>query len=192
MVLIIDIEYIKKMYREYFYEFDTSMELYSYLINNGFFEAPCSAGHHLSVDGGLAIHSYSVLRYALSLAEKYGSSTFQIPIESIIKCALLHDVHKMFLYEKVNGEWQYKKQKLSNINYKQHGQWAVDIIETFISLTKQEKEMILWHMGPYTEFYDDHKSGDFLKWSNDKKNKNINAALFLYFCDHFSSMFLED
>ena len=163
--------------------------LLKYMEKNKFYDAPCSAGHHLACGGGLATHVLSVLNYALHLKLRY---SIPIPINSIIKCAILHDVHKMFLYKKVKGEWEYKKQKLPDINYKQHGQWALEIIKMFIKLTPQEEEMILWHMGPYTEYYDDRQSGDFLKWSNDKKNENINAALFLYFCDHFSSMFLED
>ena len=121
------------------------------------------------------------------LQQKY---ELPIPLNSIILCAALHDIHKIFLYEKKRGKWKYKDSGASN-QVKRHGEWAVTIIESFIKLTKQEKEMIQWHMGPYTEYYDNHQQGDFLKWSADKKNKNINAALFLYFCDHFSSMFLE-
>lgn len=168
--------------------------LLDYMENNGFFVAPCSAGHHLNVNGGLAKHSLSVLLYALHLYHKYD---LPIPMHSIIKCALLHDIHKMFLYEKKRGKWQYKNENKgkifkSNPINKLHGDWAVRIIYPFIKLTDLEKEMILWHMGPFTEYYDYHKPGDFFKWSNDKKNPNVNASLFLYFCDHFSSMFLED
>lgn len=187
--MIIDIEENKMIYKSYLSGFKGGKRLFKYMEANGFFQAPCSAGHHLNCDGGLATHCISVLSYGLDVLR-----TYAIPIKetSLIKCALLHDIFKMFLYEKKEGKWQYKKQDLADIHYKQHGQWAVEIIQSFIKLTKQEKEMILWHMGPYTEYYDHHKSGDFLKWSADKKNSNINAALFLYFCDHFSSMFLED
>lgn len=184
MILYVDIPYIKRTYNEYLSDIEGGFALYKYLIENGFFEAPASAGHHLSIDGGLAIHSCSVLRYALSQRKNYG---LPIPIQSIIKCALLHDVCKMFFYEKQNGKWQYKK----GVDTSGHGQRSIDIIETFIKLNAQEKEMIRWHMGVYSEYFDGHKPGDFLAWSKDKNNKNINAALFLYMCDHFSSMFLE-
>jgi len=169
--------------------------LLMYLERNGFFEAPCSAGHHLNVDGGLCEHSLMVMEFALIL-----STLYRLPFStsSIIITALLHDVHKMFLYEKKKGVWQCKsanakgKISKSHSSVKLHGQWSVQILQGFISLTKMEREMILWHMGPYTDYYDHHKVGDFLDWSSDKSNINKHAALFLYFCDHFSTMFLED
>lgn len=160
--------------------------LIKFMKQNGFFEAPCSAGHHLNCDGGLAAHVISVLDFATDTACRYS-----IPIHphSIIKCALLHDICKMFFYQKVNDKWEKTVQgKVTPF----HAEASLKIIESFIKLTKLEREMILWHMGPYSEFYDGHKPGDFFKWSNDKENPNINASLFLYFCDHFSSMFLED
>jgi hypothetical protein len=183
--LIVDIDYIRKRYYDFLYMYykNSGLLLYTYLVDQGFFEAPASAGHHLSIDGGLAIHSFSVMEYAVMQAQQYN---LPISINSIIICALLHDVCKMFYYKKINGEWVY-----ADNNRERHGQHSIDIIESFIELTKQEREMILWHMGVYSEYFDGHKSGDFLKWSADKQNKDINAALFLYMCDHFSSMFLE-
>lgn len=169
--------------------------LINYMETNGFFKAPCSASHHLNCDEGLLWHSLSVLLFSVRLYVNYD---LPIPLNSIIKCAALHDIFKMFLYQKRHGKWQYKddgtkgKISKSHSNTKLHGKWAIDIITSFIKLTDQEKEMILWHMGPFTEYYDNHKPGDFLEWASQKDNPNKNAALFLYFCDHFSSMFLED
>jgi len=39
------------------------------LNTQGFFEAPASAGHHLNVEGGLALHSLNACKAALAVWE---------------------------------------------------------------------------------------------------------------------------
>lgn len=182
----INIENNKERYMQLLSGYKDMKPLLQFMDRNGFFEAPASAGHHLNEDGGLAAHCLSVFDFATDLCNTYGPPILE---HSIVKCTLLHDVCKMFFYEKIDGKWQKTVQgKTSPF----HAEASLKIIESFIQLTNQEREMILWHMGPYSEYFDNHKPGDFFKWSSDKKNTKINAALFLYFCDHFSSMFLED
>lgn len=191
--------------------------LIHYLKSKGFFEAPCSIGHHLNVTGGLAYHSWSVCELALTLKKLY-----DLPLtdNEVIVAALLHDVQKIFDYVRATpkGKWRYAS---DNQRHK-HGTGSVEIVEQFIQLTENEREMITWHMGPYTMYYEGEMKfceGDsfvcdgcgnelekpkrhlailtnldfnFFKWSPkgdaDPKKK---LALFLYFCDHFSTIFLE-
>lgn len=161
--------------------------LLMFLNLNGFFKAPASIKYHYAFDGGVVKHSLSVLKMAVNLRHLLmAKGNFDIPWASIVKTALLHDVQKMFDYVKVDGKWEYAKNKS-----KKHGLGSVEIIKKFIDLTPEEEEMITWHMGPYSEYYDNHKPGDFLAWSKDRGNKYKNSALFLYFCDHLSSMYLE-
>jgi hypothetical protein len=160
-------------------------KLIKYMEMTGFFMAPCSVRHHLAMDGGLAQHVLEVLYFGFHLLQYY---YVKIPVSSFIKCALLHDICKSEQYTKQGEKWFYiNKQEPPQL----HGLRSVEIIEQYIKLTPMEREMILWHMGPYTDYYDGHKPGDFLEWSKSKDDKTKNAALFLYWCDHFSTAFIE-
>ena len=66
-------------------------ELLSYMEDSGFFSAPCSGGHHLCVEGGLATHSWNVYQTALKLNETLGAD---IPEDTLAVCSLLHDLGK--------------------------------------------------------------------------------------------------
>lgn len=83
------------------------------LKRTDFFEAPASRNHHLNYKGGLAEHSYNVLKTYRNLRYKYGldneSSEYYIPEESMILEAIGHDNCKIGLYEKDNKEWSAKQ-----------------------------------------------------------------------------------
>jgi len=164
------IEYFYIMYYRTIESGNTYSYLIDYLTRREFFTKPCSRKHHLACKHGLLIHSVLVCQFGLELIQKY-----KLPISenSFIIASLLHDVCKC------------------EDDYKEHGHRSVQIISRFIYLTELEKEMITWHMGVYSEYYDNLQPGDFLKWSSDWKNTDKNAAIFLYMCDHFSTMFLE-
>ena len=70
-------------------------ELITFLIDSDFFTAPCSVKHHLAKPGGLAEHSLNV--YTL-LSEKAQRFCIQAPHESVIICALGHDLCKVNFY----------------------------------------------------------------------------------------------
>ena len=79
-----------------------------FIRKSDFYTAPASTRYHLAEDGGLLKHSLHVYE---CLAEKAKSGIWkekigQIPQETFIIVALLHDVCKVYMYEK-----DYKNQK---------------------------------------------------------------------------------
>lgn len=204
--MLIDVEYNRKKIENLLLstQLDGIKKLLAFMDKNGFFVKPCSISHHLNITGGLAAHSLSVYdlfsRWAL---------LYNLPItrNEIIITALLHDICKVEDYSiNGDGEWVYSSTKRPT-----HGTRSVEIIEKFIFISEKEREMISWHMGPYTQYYEggmiihnnDVHMGkllhlknagyNFFTWSpKGKETIEKNLALVLYFCDHFSTMFLED
>lgn len=69
--------------------------LIMWLEQSDFFTAPCSRKHHLCKVGGLAEHSLNVLNL---LDEKTQRYKIDVPFETIIVCALGHDLCKVNYY----------------------------------------------------------------------------------------------
>lgn len=88
------------------------------LEQDGFFEAPASAGHHLNIAGGLCQHSLNVCHAALMIWEGMKTldpaSVNDVKRESVIIASLLHDVCKTDIYyrtvkrrkNKTTGMWE--------------------------------------------------------------------------------------
>lgn len=143
------------------------------LINHmeefGFFDAPCSGAHHLAVRGGLAEHSLNVCETAFKLQDCFQSEE---PKDSIIICALLHDIGKMGQFDKPNYVPNMLKGRATKANpnpepyqsdkkpfitnpdllYVDHEVRALSIISKYIDLTEEEQTAILWHNGLYGSF----------------------------------------
>lgn len=143
------------------------------LINHmeefGFFDAPCSGAHHLAVRGGLAEHSFNVCETAFKLQDCFQSEE---PKDSIIICALLHDIGKMGQFDKPNYVPNMLKGRATKANpnpetyqsdkkpfitnpdllYVDHEVRALSIISKYIDLTEEEQTAILWHNGLYGSF----------------------------------------
>lgn len=143
------------------------------LINHmeefGFFDAPCSGAHHLAVRGGLAEHSLNVCETAFKLQACFQSEE---PKDSIIICALLHDIGKMGQFDKPNYVPNMLKGRATKANpnpepyqsdkkpfitnpdllYVDHEVRALSIISKYIDLTEEEQTAILWHNGLYGSF----------------------------------------
>ena len=72
------------------------------LENLGFFEAPASTRFHLCTPGGLVQHSLNVCHTALELMEMMHRRRPDLKSvlrkDSVILCALLHDVNKAEIY----------------------------------------------------------------------------------------------
>ena len=94
-------------------------KLLAWLENNGFFEAPASAGHHGNRPGGLAVHSVNVWRRLREItvrdALKGGSGDlWPEEEETVAVMGLLHDVCKLDVYHretkrrrnKETGKWE--------------------------------------------------------------------------------------
>jgi len=144
-----------------------------------FYKAPASTRFHLACDGGLLQHSLNVYD---CLAAKRNSPVWKdvlqdIPEESLIISALLHDLCKANFYvegtknqktydpEKVaaSENWQRKHDNQGDFIWETvktyqiddqlplgHGEKSVMLIQCYIRLTMQEVMAIRWHMG-FTE-----------------------------------------
>lgn len=132
-------------------------ELIGSLINKGFFTSPCSGGNHLACEGGLAEHSLNVLHAMRELNEAWN---MELDEESIILCALLHDVGKCGDYGKPNyvpnilksGKVSETKPYETNkeLLYIPHEVRSIQIAERYIFLTEEEEHAIYYHNGKYT------------------------------------------
>ena len=142
--------------------------LIEWMEYHGFYDAPCSSKHHLAKPGGLAEHSLNVCRIACSLVEaffvKEGKPFSQSFLDSVVICALLHDLGKAGQFGKPNyiqkpiaaiplgGFYEpfiYETNK--DLLYVPHEIRSVAIASRFIELTEEEQFAILYHNGLYGE-----------------------------------------
>ena len=146
-------------------------DLLAYLEKSDFFRAPASHKYHLSIAGGLCIHSVGVYERLrdLYIHEKAlkGEPVDLTPEqeETIAICGLLHDLCKIDFYQSVkksrktgktlpNGkpEWEdYWGYEIEEKLIYGHGEKSVYIANGFIRLTREEAMAIRWHMGPWME-----------------------------------------
>ena len=150
--------------------------LMEYIEKTDFYTAPASTRFHLSCEGGLLQHSLNVYD---CLAAKRTSSVWEkvfgeIPEESLIIMALLHDLCKINFYSKttknqkcydpevVNSSPTYQRKSDSMGEYVWqtvpsyevndfmplgHGEKSVMLINCFMKLKTAELFAIRWHMG---------------------------------------------
>ena len=132
-------------------------DLIDFLKKSDFFKAPASTRFHGSYEKGLMEHSmkvYEILKYKVETS----FVPINIPQESLIIIALLHDICKTNFYKvdyrnakNALGVWEkvpyYTVE--DTIPYG-HGEKSVMMITEYIKLTPEEKYAIRWHMG-YTE-----------------------------------------
>lgn len=146
-------------------------ELLAYLEKSDFFRAPASHKFHLSIPGGLCIHSVGVYERLrdLYIHEKAlkGEPTELTPeqAETIAICGLLHDLCKIDFYQLVkksrktgkmlpNGkpEWEdYWGYDIEEKLVYGHGEKSVYIVSGFMRLTRDEAIAIRFHMGSWQE-----------------------------------------
>lgn len=127
-------------------------KLIDFLEKSDFFKAPASTKFHGNFEGGLAEHSYKVYEI---LKEKVKFAKIEVPEETIIISAILHDICKTNFY-KIDyrnaknslGVWEkvpyYTVE--DTIPYG-HGEKSVMMLTEYIKLTNEEKYAIRWHMG---------------------------------------------
>lgn len=163
------------------------LELIKALNYNGYFTNRASTRFHSNYEGGLIDHSYKI--YCLFNAhiryfKKHKELLDELPEDSKIICALLHDVCKVGSYNK-NGTYNTNQPK-------GHALLSIERITKYIKLTKEEEEIIKFHMGVYgtKEFAGNNRGEYTIKELIDCYNRNKYAKLF-YFCDDLSSNFLE-
>lgn len=127
--------------------------LFDFLRTSDFFEAPASTEFHLCCPGGLAQHSMNVYMELKSINEKY---SLHLCEDSIVICALLHDICKTNFYarekrnKKVDGKWEEREVYVVRDSAPLgHGEKSVIILQKFIALTHDEQLAIRWHMGAW-------------------------------------------
>ena len=153
-----------------------------YLDKSPFFTAPASVNRHLNIDGGLACHPRNVRqvarRMAAQMIEVRAELKEQLPDESIVIAALLHDICKSNIYRKITkyrkdeaGRWEpYEGYEAdSSLFPAGHGEKSVImLLQLGLQLTKDEILAIRWHMGAWSlalhSFDDKANYGD----ANDK------------------------
>lgn len=134
--------------------------LMDFVRKSDFYTAPASTKYHGAYEGGLLEHSLNVYENLYQKKEQGGLWKEQlknIPDESIIIAALLHDICKTYYYtiemrnKKIDGRWE--QVPFYTVDDKipyGHGEKSVMMIEEYIKLTPQERYAIRWHMGPYS------------------------------------------
>ena len=132
--------------------------LLTYLCQDtDYFTAPASTKYHSNYEGGLAEHSLKVMELWDKKNELY---KLNIPEESIIICALLHDLCKCNFYvkgkknvkegKKPDGRDNWVEKEVWDVDDKLpygHGAKSVILLQRFIELTEFEILAILHHMG---------------------------------------------
>lgn len=123
----------------------------NYLTELGYFTAPASTKFHLSYEGGLIEHSFSVTKELLELT-KNNSLKWERKDSPII-IGLFHDLCKADAYVNVNGFWLWNKAQPVN----GHGEKSLIYYDRMSDnglvrpLTDEERMCIRWHMGAFDE-----------------------------------------
>ena len=160
--------------------------LLHYMDKAGFYVSPCSSRYHLAQPGGLAEHSLNVCKTALSLCGTlHAKNATHELYQSIIICALLHDLGKAGQYGKpgyVLDEMPFGEKDEYRTNkellYVPHEIRSVAIAQHYIALTEEEQFAILYHNGLYGEL-------------QSIKGKETPLYMFLHFADMWASRVIE-
>lgn len=143
-------------------------DIIKYLEQTDFFKAPASTKYHQGYAGGLCEHSLGVYNYLVKIIKD--NDIQNIPEESIIVTALLHDLCKIGMYIPyvqghykkdengkdvlLNGKKQWVEEDGYAINpnlsfHAGHSAKSIFFINQFLKLTAEEYEAIYWHMGAF-------------------------------------------
>ncbi len=158
-----------------------------------FFTAPASTRFHNNFSGGLAQHCLNVYENFKSLLEIKG---VEMSEDSIIICALLHDLCKCNTYvvetrNRKNDQGQWEKYNIWATNKDvdiplPHSSRSIAIIRKFIKLSIKEELTIFYHMGPYGG--EDYEYRNMLKAANEKYPQTV----LFYVADTIASYLDED
>ena len=143
-----------------------------------FFTAPASTRFHNNFSGGLAQHCLNVYENFKSLLEIKG---IEMSEDSIIICALLHDLCKCNTYvvetrNRKNEQGQWEKYNIWATNKDvdiplPHSSRSIAIIRKFINLSIYVYFTIFFHMGPYGG--EDYVYRNMLKAANEKYPQTV-------------------
>lgn len=134
-----------------------SAEFLRWLEDTDFFTAPASTKYHMSIPGGLVLHSVHVAEEAATICHRYGMHNLA---DSAIMCGLVHDICKVGVYKpttrRVRGEdgmWKtvpaYEYDDAMPLG---HGEKSLFLAQRHgLKLSDEEAAAIRWHMGPYRD-----------------------------------------
>jgi len=112
-----------------------------------YYVAPASRSHHHAYEGGLIKHSVEVAVIAQHLAQTLIGVGHSLT-NSCIVVGLIHDMGKMFLYQKTNEGYVHKEKSSINFSYPVPVASLVFATE-YAELTPDEIFAILCHDGMY-------------------------------------------
>lgn len=163
------------------------------LNDKGFFTSPASTKFHGSHKGGLMAHSYMVYKYFKKEIQELKLQK-QIPEESIIICSILHDICKVGLYEETEEEG--KPYKYNTKQGKQgHAKLSIQEIKKHITLTKQEEQIIRYHMGYYAtrelQKTTGYQEGEYSIAELNQNNNQEKLTKLFHWCDDKDSTYTQ-
>ena len=164
-------------------------DLLNYLEDIGFFTAPASTRYHGAYEGALLEHSMNVLHAAEQLGVAWlGGEEYNKMQDSVVICALLHDVGKCGQFGKplyvpnMLKTGQSKTQPFAtnpDLMTLPHEIVSVVEITKFIDLTEEEQRAIAWHNGLYGAF------------KYDIQGKENPLYMIIHFADLWASRVME-
>ena len=132
-------------------------KLVEFIRKSDFYKAPASTRYHLCCEGGLLKHSMNVYKCLITKrdSEMWKYILKEVPEESFIIAALLHDLCKTYFYtvdyrNKKNERGEWERVPFYTVDDRipyGHGEKSVMMIETYIKLRPSERYAIRWHMG---------------------------------------------
>lgn len=129
-------------------------QLVEWLNNSDFKVAPASTRYHSNYEGGLLEHSLNV--YYELIRQQDLIRLLNIPTDTLIITALLHDICKVNYYKmdmknvKKNGTWvQEPYYTVDDFFPIGHAEKSIVVAQNFIKLNEVEVAMIRGHMGGF-------------------------------------------
>lgn len=163
--------------------------LLDYMEEGGFYTAPASTKYHGAEAGALAVHSLNVCYTALDIAKTLNPEITEEQKDSIIICALLHDLGKMGQFgQPLYVENILKKGRSEAQPFKinpdlltlDHEIVSVIEIQKYIDLTPDEQFAIAYHNALYTAIGKYNLQG-----------KETPLQMIIHFADMWASRVLE-
>lgn len=165
-------------------------DLIAHMEESGFYDSPASTRFHGAHEGALADHSLNVLNCARTLAKAWlGKKWYEEHQDSIIICALLHDLGKCGQFGKPlyvpnmlkSGKPSDTQPFATNSDLMTLPHEIVSCIEAtkFIDLTEDEQRAIAWHNGLYGCF------------KYDIQGKETELYMIIHFADMWASRVIE-
>ena len=127
-----------------------------WLEESDFYTCPASARYHDAFEGGLLEHSLRVYDELCRLLRAYPE--IEVPAESVVVAALLHDLCKVNFYttekrNRKNAEGKWESYDCYAVNeqfcFGGHGSKSMFLAQRFISLTPLEAVAINCHMASW-------------------------------------------